>query len=92
MPSDFEDEEIDEDMAFTEEDKKKYAAWFDEDEEEAGSSGGEEVSEEEDVEGDGSSEADMDMLDSDQEMEAGRTAVGALCCSTQSLASSYSMS
>ena len=32
LPSDFEDEEIDEDLAFTEEDKKKYAGWFDEDE------------------------------------------------------------
>jgi hypothetical protein len=28
MPSDFEDEEIDEDLAFTAEDKKKYAGWF----------------------------------------------------------------
>ncbi|PNH08472.1 U3 small nucleolar RNA-associated protein 14 [Tetrabaena socialis] len=29
LPSDFEDEEIDEDNAFTEEDKKKYGGWFD---------------------------------------------------------------
>jgi U3 small nucleolar RNA-associated protein 14 len=29
LPSDFEDEEIDEDAAFTEEDKKLYAGWFD---------------------------------------------------------------
>lgn len=29
MPSDFEDEEIDEELAFTEEDKRKYAGWFD---------------------------------------------------------------
>ena len=28
LPSDFEDEEIDEDAAFTEEDKKLYAGWF----------------------------------------------------------------
>lgn len=28
LPSDFEDEEIDEDLAFTEEDKQKYAGWF----------------------------------------------------------------
>lgn len=28
FPSDFEDEEIDEDAAFTEEDKKLYAGWF----------------------------------------------------------------
>ncbi|GFR45758.1 hypothetical protein Agub_g7173 [Astrephomene gubernaculifera] len=28
LPSDFEDEEIDEDTAFTEEDKKKFGAWF----------------------------------------------------------------
>lgn len=28
LPSDFEDEEIDEDAAFTEEDKKQYAGWF----------------------------------------------------------------
>lgn len=28
LPSDFEDEEIDEDMAFTAEDKKLYAGWF----------------------------------------------------------------
>lgn len=34
LPSDFEDEEIDEDLAFTEEDKKKYAGWFGEDEHE----------------------------------------------------------
>lgn len=30
MPSDFEDEEIDEEMAFTEEDNKKYGSFFDE--------------------------------------------------------------
>jgi U3 small nucleolar RNA-associated protein 14 len=29
MPSDFEDEEIDEEMAFTEEDNKKYGSFFD---------------------------------------------------------------
>ncbi|KAK9806336.1 hypothetical protein WJX72_010623 [[Myrmecia] bisecta] len=28
LPAKFEDEEIDEDLAFTEEDKKKYGAWF----------------------------------------------------------------
>ena len=28
LPADFEDEEIDEDAAFTEEDKKLYAGWF----------------------------------------------------------------
>ena len=28
LPLDFEDEEIDEDAAFTEEDKKLYAGWF----------------------------------------------------------------
>lgn len=28
LPSDFEDEEIDEELAFTEEDKKKYGSWF----------------------------------------------------------------
>jgi U3 small nucleolar RNA-associated protein 14 len=42
LPSDFEDEEIDEDMAFTAEDKKLYAGWFGEEEEEeqeAGSDG-----------------------------------------------------
>ena len=32
LPSDFEDEEIDEDLAFTEEDNKKYAGWFVEEE------------------------------------------------------------
>lgn len=31
LPSDFEDEEIDEEMAFTAEDKKLYAGWFGED-------------------------------------------------------------
>jgi U3 small nucleolar RNA-associated protein 14 len=41
MPSDFEDEEIDEDLAFTAEDKKKYAGWFGEepDDAEAGAGG-----------------------------------------------------
>lgn len=34
LPSDFEDEEIDEDTAFTAEDKKLYAGWFGEEEEE----------------------------------------------------------
>jgi len=29
LPSDFEDEEIDEEMAFTAEDKERYAGWFD---------------------------------------------------------------
>lgn len=62
MPSDFEDEEIDEEMAFTEEDKKKYAGWFDD--EGAGGSEDEEEGEEE-----GSSDADMNLLDSDQELE-----------------------
>ena len=33
LPSDFEDEEIDEELAFTEEDKKKYGAWFEKEEE-----------------------------------------------------------
>lgn len=28
LPSDFEDEEIDEEAAFTEADKKKFADWF----------------------------------------------------------------
>lgn len=28
MPSDFEDEEIDEELAFTKEDKKKFGSWF----------------------------------------------------------------
>eukprot|EP00775_Hariotina_reticulata_P004466 gene4466-4722_t len=37
LPSDFEDEEIDEDMAFTAEDKKLYAGWFGEDVAEDGS-------------------------------------------------------
>jgi hypothetical protein len=44
MPSDFEDEEIDEDLAFTAEDKKKYAGWFGEEPDDdagAGSSGDE---------------------------------------------------
>ncbi len=31
LPSDFEDEEIDEEMAFTAEDKIKYGGWFDKD-------------------------------------------------------------
>ncbi len=31
LPSDFEDEEIDEEAAFTEEDKKQFADWFAED-------------------------------------------------------------
>jgi U3 small nucleolar RNA-associated protein 14 len=40
LPSDFEDEEIDEEMAFTAEDKKLYAGWFGEEEEQqAGSDG-----------------------------------------------------
>ncbi len=30
IPSDFEDEEIDEEMAFTAEDKRKWGDWFDE--------------------------------------------------------------
>ncbi|KAG2441194.1 hypothetical protein HYH02_010038 [Chlamydomonas schloesseri] len=44
LPSDFEDEEIDEEMAFTEEDKKKFGAWFekevDADEDDDGEDGG----------------------------------------------------
>lgn len=35
MPSDFEDEEIDEDLAFTAEDKAKYAGWFGDGDEQA---------------------------------------------------------
>jgi U3 small nucleolar RNA-associated protein 14 len=31
MPSDFEDEEIDEELAFTAEDKARFGSWFDED-------------------------------------------------------------
>lgn len=31
LPSDFEDEEIDEEAAFTKEDKKQFADWFGED-------------------------------------------------------------
>ena len=31
LPSDFEDEEIDEDAAFTEEDRKQFADWFGDD-------------------------------------------------------------
>ena len=31
MPSDFEDEEIDEELAFTAEDKARFGGWFDED-------------------------------------------------------------
>ncbi|KAF5840649.1 Utp14 protein-domain-containing protein [Dunaliella salina] len=64
MPSDYEDEEIDEDLAFTEEDKKKYAGWFDDEGEDE-----EDGEEHESAEEGGSSEADMDMLDSDQEVE-----------------------
>lgn len=41
LPSDFEDEEIDEGLAFTEEDKKKYAGWFGDDDEEDAGEGGE---------------------------------------------------
>lgn len=62
MPSDFEDEEIDEDLAFTEEDKKKYAGWFDKDDDE-----GDDEAAEEDGEG-GSSDLDMQLLDSDEEL------------------------
>ena len=36
MPSDFEDEEIDEDSAFTAEDKRLYAEWFPPSEDEDG--------------------------------------------------------
>lgn len=39
MPSDFEDEEIDEDNAFTAEDKKKYGAWFGDDDGDDGDEG-----------------------------------------------------
>jgi hypothetical protein len=35
LPSDFEDEEIDEDMAFTAEDKMRYAGWFGDDDADA---------------------------------------------------------
>jgi U3 small nucleolar RNA-associated protein 14 len=41
LPSDFEDEEIDEDMAFTAEDKKLYAGWFGDDEADHAAAGGE---------------------------------------------------
>jgi U3 small nucleolar RNA-associated protein 14 len=40
LPSDFEDEEIDEEMAFTAEDKKLYAGWFGEEEEQEAGNGG----------------------------------------------------
>lgn len=40
MPSDFEDEEIDEDLAFTAEDKKKYAGWFGEEADDAAAGAG----------------------------------------------------
>jgi hypothetical protein len=53
MPSDFEDEEIDEEMAFTEEDKKKYAGWFDD---------------EEDADGDGFGSEDMLGSDIDEKV------------------------
>mmetsp|Transcript_37964 Transcript_37964/g.96008 ORF Transcript_37964/g.96008 Transcript_37964/m.96008 type:complete len:1095 (-) Transcript_37964:202-3486(-) len=66
MPSDFEDEEIDEDLAFTEEDKKKYAGWFSDEEAGSGGSGGGGEDEGED-EG-GSSDLDMRLLDSDEEL------------------------
>lgn len=41
LPSDFEDEEVDEEMAFTAEDKKLYAGWFgDEEADQEAASGG----------------------------------------------------
>lgn len=57
------DEEIDEDLAFTAEDKVKYAGWFG-DEDKGGSE-----EEDEDEEG-GSSDLDMNLLNSDEELEA----------------------
>ncbi|GBF90520.1 hypothetical protein Rsub_03516 [Raphidocelis subcapitata] len=40
MPSDFEDEEIDEDMAFTAEDRERYAGWFGDEDGGGGGGGG----------------------------------------------------
>lgn len=80
MPSDFEDEEIDEEAAFTAEDKKKFGAWFDD----IGGSDGEDGSEGfddeeglEEGEDDGEQpetgdDAGLDMLDSEDEGPAGQ--------------------
>lgn len=82
MPSDFEDEEIDEEAAFTAEDKKKFGAWFDD----MGASDGEDASEGfDDEEGleegeddgeqpetQGEDDAGLDMLDSEDEGPAGQ--------------------
>lgn len=60
MPSDFEDEEIDEECAFTEEDKKLYAGWFDK---KAGSDEGDDEGEEEDEDEDIAAQLDSDNFD-----------------------------
>eukprot|EP00983_Pelagomonas_calceolata_P131648 1161798-Pelagomonas_calceolata.AAC.4 len=88
MPSDFEDEEIDEELAFTEEDKKKYAGWFDDEEDEDDGLSEEEGGEEEEpgsAGDEGSSEADMDMLDSEQEVEGAPSEVGVCSSNAASL-------
>ena len=67
QPDTFEDdEEIDEEMAFSAEDKIKYAGWFDEDD---GSDDG--LDEEEGEEGE--AEDDMDLLESDEDPEVRMT-------------------
>ena len=55
MPDNFEDEEIDEEAAFTEDDKKKYAAWFDKDEDD-----------DEDEEGIEEGEDELDLMESEE--------------------------
>ncbi|GLC47246.1 hypothetical protein PLESTF_000895000 [Pleodorina starrii] len=66
LPSDFEDEEIDEELAFTEEDKKKFGAWF-----------GKEVSSDEGEEGAGIGDDDGEDWDDDDEGEGADDADGA---------------
>mmetsp|Transcript_5357 Transcript_5357/g.11731 ORF Transcript_5357/g.11731 Transcript_5357/m.11731 type:complete len:1130 (-) Transcript_5357:373-3762(-) len=70
MPSDFEDEEIDEDLAFTAEDKVKYRAWFSDEEEgntlsDAEEDGGHEDNDAEQQDEDDDEE--VDLLDSDDD-------------------------
>ncbi|KAJ9510861.1 hypothetical protein QJQ45_027729 [Haematococcus lacustris] len=69
MPSDFEDEEIDEELAFTEEDKKKYAGWFDDGKEPTDEGDEEEEGGHDTADKEGDSDVDLALLDSDAEVE-----------------------
>ncbi len=66
MPADFEDEEIDEETAFSAEDKVKYAAWF-EDMDGGDEDMGDEEEEEEEEEQAGQQDDDVDLLESEDE-------------------------